>query len=78
MKRIDARTVHLTDEEVAVHDLFHDYLDQGWTTPHAAQKALAALEKELGIEYGDDFVLWISDGTCARTADAVEVSPGWD
>ena len=79
MKRIDDRTVELTDLESNVHAMFHDLLDEGLSIPDAAHAALTPVLTWVGPAFID----YLSDGTLRNEAgvlvevEVVEDRPRW-
>ena len=72
MKHIDATTVELTAAEDEARDWRDEYLDLGRPTPKAAQLALARMRV---TDRTDDFIDWLSEGTCRRWGQRVLVTP---
>lgn len=77
MRRIDARTVELTDHEIRAQEHLDAYLDSGQGIPFAASLALNRTEKERGCWFTGDFIHHLSDGTCQRRGRRVHVNPEW-
>jgi hypothetical protein len=73
MKVIDERTVELTAAEDEARDWRDEYLDR-YPTPKAAQLALARMQV---TDRTDDFIDWLSEGTCRRWGQRVLVRPEW-
>lgn len=72
MKRIDSRTVELTDREMHVKDTFEGLLIEGHSIPAAARMALNH------ANYRDrEFVEYLSEGTCEVRCGKVRVKPEW-
>lgn len=67
MKRIDSRTVELTEAEVKVSDRFHALLDTGLGITEAARTALREVRNprapRLPLWVSAEFVEYLSDGT---------------
>jgi hypothetical protein len=68
MRRIDERTVELTDErEERAKEQFDKLLDRGFGIADSAKLALNRNDTMLPISFGDsDFVEWLSEGTIER------------
>lgn len=68
MKRIDNRTVELTDREMRVKETFENYQRDGHGIAAAARMALNRHSMR-----DREFVEYLSDGTCERHAGKVRI-----
>jgi len=76
MRRIDDRTVELTEPEMACRDRFGELESRGLSLPLAAQMALN--EMRMGLTFpSDEFIDYLSDGTCRRWGRRVQMKPEW-
>lgn len=81
MKRIDSRTVELTSAELEARTFFDAALDAGQDIPTAANRALLRMRR--GLKRGDEgfpsdeFIEYLSEGTCERWGDTVHIKPEW-
>jgi hypothetical protein len=76
MKRLDDRTVELTEPEVVASDRFNEYLDEGYGIPEAANLALN--EMQVTTDHPSaEFIEYLSDGTCQRYFENVVIKPEW-
>ena len=71
VKRVDADTLVLTKAEDAARQWFLRYLLDGKDTPYAAYRALNRMDRMPT----DEFIEWLSDGTCRRWGQRVLITP---
>jgi hypothetical protein len=73
MKRINDRTVELTDKEQAAEQSFHHHLRSGHTIADAARIAL--IHHRLNHPRDDEFIDWLSEGRVERRRNTIKVKP---
>jgi hypothetical protein len=73
MKRIDSRTVELTDKEIEATNSFADHLSAGHTIVDAAR--LALIHHRLVHPKDDAFIDYLSEGRCERKRNTIKVKP---
>lgn len=71
MKRIDERTIEMTDKEMEVWEVFNQILDEGHGIADAAKYAVSAMPKP-----SPAFVEYLSDGTLTYVNGLIETLPG--
>lgn len=80
MKRINDRTVELEPDEMKAWEYNQHYLDKGHDVPLSAKLALNRRLGDLGREASyidDEFINYLSDGTCERWGRRVRVKKEW-
>jgi hypothetical protein len=73
MKRINERTVELTDRELEAVAAFEQHLWSGHTIADAARMAL--IHHRLVHPRDDDFIDYLSEGRCFRSRNVIKVKP---
>ena len=73
MKRIDDRTVELTDREIEAKDTFEHHLSAGHSIPDAAR--LALIHHRITHPRDDEFIDYLSEGRCIRSRRTIKVKP---
>jgi hypothetical protein len=72
MRRNDDGSVSLNPAEKTARDLFVEWQSGGWTTPEAAVKALRRMDL---TQRTDEFIDYLSHGTCRRWGQRVLIRP---
>lgn len=73
MKRIDSRTVELSDREMEASETFQHHLSAGHTIVDAAR--LALIHHRLVHPKDDAFIDYLSEGRCERKRNTIKVKP---
>lgn len=73
MKRVNDRTVELTDKEQQAEQTFHLHLSAGHTIADAAR--LALIHHRLNHPRDDQFIDWLSEGRVERRRNVIKVKP---